>query len=196
MSKLLASLMRNYFPKRPSGAPLHTLSKLYDVPVGFVTPPPYFEAEYCLFCGRRRVAVARYRMICLVLHTCIHNGMIHFDYRNLCRNQLLLFSHHVIYDALATWSANVDMYYGENNTSLPMDNLHSLTPSKNPTDLKHSLYFRTSLHDTRVWLHHSYMVPLYICLLLFPVDTANLLQLMAFVLCVFGSSYRYNHSDK
>ena len=26
-----------YFPKRPSGAPLHTLSKLYDVPVGFVT---------------------------------------------------------------------------------------------------------------------------------------------------------------
>ena len=58
--------MRNYFPKRPSGAPLHTLSKLYDVPVGFVTPP-YFEAEYCLFCGRRRVAVARYRMICLVL---------------------------------------------------------------------------------------------------------------------------------
>ena len=29
-------------------------------------PPPYFEAKYCLFCGRRRVAVARYRMICLV----------------------------------------------------------------------------------------------------------------------------------
>ena len=42
MSKLLASLMRNYFPKRSSGAPLHTLSKLYDVPVGFVTPPPIF----------------------------------------------------------------------------------------------------------------------------------------------------------
>ena len=40
---------------------------LYDVPVGYVPPPPYFEAEYCLFCGRRRVAVARYRMICLVL---------------------------------------------------------------------------------------------------------------------------------
>ena len=59
--------MRNYFPKRPSGAPLHTLSKLFDVPVGFVLPPPpYFEAEFCLFCGRRRVAVARYRMICLV----------------------------------------------------------------------------------------------------------------------------------
>ena len=59
--------MRNYFPKRLSGAPLHTLSKSYDVPVGFVPPPPYFEAEYCLFCGRRRVAVARYRMICLVI---------------------------------------------------------------------------------------------------------------------------------
>ena len=46
----------------------HTLSKLYDVPVGFVTPP-YFEAIYCLFCGRQRVAVARYRMICVVLST-------------------------------------------------------------------------------------------------------------------------------
>ena len=32
--------MRNYFPKRPSGATLHTLSNLYDVPVGVVTPPP------------------------------------------------------------------------------------------------------------------------------------------------------------
>ena len=30
--------MRNNFPKRPSGVPLHTLSKLYDVPVGFVSP--------------------------------------------------------------------------------------------------------------------------------------------------------------
>ena len=38
LSKLLASLMRNYFPKRTSGTALHTLSKLYDVPVGFVTP--------------------------------------------------------------------------------------------------------------------------------------------------------------
>ena len=61
--------MRNYVPKWPSGAPLHTLSKLYDydVPVGFVTPPPYFEAVYCFICGRRRVDVARYWMICLVL---------------------------------------------------------------------------------------------------------------------------------
>ena len=28
---------------------------------------PFFEAVYCFICGRRRVAVARYRMICLVL---------------------------------------------------------------------------------------------------------------------------------
>ena len=31
--------MRNYFPEWPSVSPLHTLSKLYDVSVGFVTPP-------------------------------------------------------------------------------------------------------------------------------------------------------------
>ena len=31
--------MRNYFPKRTSGAPLLNLSKLYDVPVGFVSLP-------------------------------------------------------------------------------------------------------------------------------------------------------------
>ena len=31
--------IRNYFPERPSGAPLHTLSELYDVPVDFVAPP-------------------------------------------------------------------------------------------------------------------------------------------------------------
>ena len=57
--------MRNYFPKRTSVAPLHTLSKLYDVPVGFVSPS--LVAMYCYICGRLRVAVARYRMICLVL---------------------------------------------------------------------------------------------------------------------------------
>ena len=66
LSTLLASLIRNYFPKRPSVAPLHTLSKLYDVPVGF-DPPPYFETVYCFICGRRRMSVAGYRMICLVL---------------------------------------------------------------------------------------------------------------------------------
>ena len=44
--KILASLMRIYFPKRPSGAPLHTLSKLYDVSVGFVNSPPSSKAVY------------------------------------------------------------------------------------------------------------------------------------------------------
>ena len=76
----LLLLSRNYFPKRPSGAPFHTLSKLYDVPVGFV-PPSYFQAEYCLFCGRRRVTVARYRMICLVLswfYSCLSEGTANF----------------------------------------------------------------------------------------------------------------------
>ena len=57
--------MRNYFPKRPSGALLHPKSN--DDPVGFVPHPPYFEAEYCFFRGPRRVAVARYRMI---FHQC------------------------------------------------------------------------------------------------------------------------------
>ena len=52
--------MRNYFPKRTADAPLHTLSKLHDDPIGFVSP------LYCYICGRRRVTVARYRMIFLV----------------------------------------------------------------------------------------------------------------------------------
>ena len=39
LSKLLASLMRNYFPKWPSGASLNILPNLYDVPVGLVLPP-------------------------------------------------------------------------------------------------------------------------------------------------------------
>ena len=63
--QLLTFLMRNHFPKRPSGAPLHTLSKLYDAPVGCVTPS--FEAVYCFICGRQRVVVARYLIISLIL---------------------------------------------------------------------------------------------------------------------------------
>ena len=38
-----------------------------------LSPPPCFEAECCLFCGRRRVAVARYQMICLVLVNIRHS---------------------------------------------------------------------------------------------------------------------------
>ena len=41
--------MGNYFPKRPSGAPLHTLSKLYDVPVGFVNPIPILRLNIAYF---------------------------------------------------------------------------------------------------------------------------------------------------
>ena len=59
--------MRKKIPKRSSGAPLHTLPKLYDVPVGFVTPPPLLRSSVLLYCGRPKVAVSRYRMICLVL---------------------------------------------------------------------------------------------------------------------------------
>ena len=76
--------MRNLFPKRPSGAPLHTLSKLYDVPVGFVTPP-YCVAEYCFY-GRRRVAVARYRMICLVFAN-TYNKLSCFGYK-MCHSKM------------------------------------------------------------------------------------------------------------
>ena len=61
--------MRNYFPKRRYGAPLHTLSNVYGVPVCFVHPTPYFEVVYCFtsICRRQRVAVARCRMVCLDL---------------------------------------------------------------------------------------------------------------------------------
>ena len=47
--KLLASLLRNYFPKRPSGEPLHTLPKLYDVLVGFVDAPPHLGQCIALY---------------------------------------------------------------------------------------------------------------------------------------------------
>ena len=56
--------MRNNFPKRPSGTPLHILSKLYNVPIDVVNHLS-FEAVY--FCGRRRMAVTQYRIICLFL---------------------------------------------------------------------------------------------------------------------------------
>ena len=49
LSKLLASLMRNNFRRRQAGAPLHTLSKLYDVPVGFVTPSLHLRQCIALF---------------------------------------------------------------------------------------------------------------------------------------------------
>ena len=66
---IFAPLTLYSFYLRPSVAPLHTLSKLYDVPVDFVPPFLSFETVYCFIWGRRRVAVAWYRMICIVLKT-------------------------------------------------------------------------------------------------------------------------------
>ena len=61
----------------PSGAPLHTLSKLNGVPNGFVTNnhPPSYNSMYCFICGCQGVSVVRYWIICLVherprLHSC------------------------------------------------------------------------------------------------------------------------------
>ena len=67
--------MRNYFPKLPPGASLHTWSKIYDVSVGFV-PLPSFEAVYCFICACRRLAIARYRMICRKQFS----GTVHLQY--------------------------------------------------------------------------------------------------------------------
>ena len=60
----------------------HTLSKLYDVPVGFVPPPhPILRLNIVYFRGRRRVAVARYRMICLALiSVCRLKGKCRVDF--------------------------------------------------------------------------------------------------------------------
>ena len=59
--------MRNYFPKPTSGAPLHTLTN-YMMFRWFCKPPPILRMCIALLIyGRRRVALARYRMIYLVL---------------------------------------------------------------------------------------------------------------------------------
>ena len=71
----------------PLGAPLHTLSTLYDVPVGFVKTH-YFEAVCSFICVRQRVAVARYRMtasyfvniIWCSRRSCAHKILIHDKY--------------------------------------------------------------------------------------------------------------------
>ena len=49
LSKKLASLMRKYFPILPSVAPLHTLSKVYDIPVRCVTPPSRLRQCFASF---------------------------------------------------------------------------------------------------------------------------------------------------
>ena len=48
------------------------LSKLYDIPVGFVTPPLFWGCVM-LYLRSSKVAVGQYRMICLVLLKFKHN---------------------------------------------------------------------------------------------------------------------------
>ena len=83
----------------------YTLSKLYDVPVGFVTHDPYFEAVFCFICGRQRVAVARSRMICLVL---IHLYVFHEESKNLAHDQHLYESYFLLLKkSRLNWSTEV-----------------------------------------------------------------------------------------
>ena len=66
LSKVLAFLMRNYFPKRTSGASLLILFKLYDVPAGLVSP--LLRQCIAIFAvAEGQQPVAWYRTICLVL---------------------------------------------------------------------------------------------------------------------------------
>ena len=48
-SKKSQKFVKNLKPKRPSSAPLHTLSKLYEVPVGFEPPPPILRLNIAYF---------------------------------------------------------------------------------------------------------------------------------------------------
>ena len=49
LSKLLASLMRNHFPKRPSGAPLHIFFKIIRCSRWFCNPVPNLRLCIALF---------------------------------------------------------------------------------------------------------------------------------------------------
>ena len=63
--KIVSIPDEEYFSETAIGCTVSYLSKLYDVSFGF-EPPPLHLGSVLLFDGRRRVAVARYRMICLV----------------------------------------------------------------------------------------------------------------------------------
>ena len=65
--KIISIPDEELFSERSSGAPLHTLSKLYDVPFVLYRPPPSFEAVYCFIGDRRLVTVAGFCIICVVL---------------------------------------------------------------------------------------------------------------------------------
>ena len=47
--KIISILDEELFSEAPSGAPLHTLSKWYDVSVGFVGPLPHLRQCIALF---------------------------------------------------------------------------------------------------------------------------------------------------
>ena len=49
LSKFLASLMINNFPKRPSGELLYSIIKFKDVPVGLWHPPPLIWGRVLLY---------------------------------------------------------------------------------------------------------------------------------------------------
>ena len=63
-----------------------------------------FEAEYCLFCGRRRVAVARYRMICLVLRKKNVVMWCNFIMRNYMQTYIEIVT---IVMSLCTWKISI-----------------------------------------------------------------------------------------
>ena len=83
--KVISIPYEEQFSKRPSGAPLHTLPKSYDVPCWFCEPRPLIWGFVLLYSGHRRVAVTRYRMICHVLGgrgVCELDASPDFDLKN------------------------------------------------------------------------------------------------------------------
>ena len=87
-----------------------------------LNPLPYFEAEYCLFCGRRRVTVARYRMICLVL---LENNGIQWPSRvNTCQ---------IDYGYMCIWT--------ECQTNVRRNRLTFVVPETRKFHRKRSSYF-------------------------------------------------------
>ena len=73
--KIISIPDEELFSETYVGCTASYFSKLYDVPVGFVAPPPQLRSL--------RVAVARYRMICLVFFSCNASCAL-FLYKPIC----------------------------------------------------------------------------------------------------------------
>ena len=58
---LMQTVRLELFSETAFGCTISQFVKSYNVPVGFITPSS-FEAVHCFVCGRRMVAVVRYRM--------------------------------------------------------------------------------------------------------------------------------------